>query len=157
NVYGVTFIGAREQIASKLREIPNVEHDNVWRYSTYLTHKVFGSLGEMFKGARALQDWLNEAARRIAKSPSQMTCVIWTTPLGLPIVQPYRRVNRKLVRTALQAVYVADPTVETPVNAQKQRTAFPPNFVHSLDATHMIMSAIACQKRNLNFAAVHDS
>jgi DNA-directed RNA polymerase len=61
------------------------------------------------------------------------------------------------VKTALQSVSVSDPSVETPVNAQKQRTAFPPNFVHSLDATHMILSAIACQHHGLNFDAVHDS
>ena len=39
----------------------------------------------------------------------------------------------------------------------KQASAFPPNFVHSLDATHMILTAIECSSRNLTFAAVHDS
>lgn len=28
----------------------------------------------------------------------QMTAVVWTTMLGLPIVQPYRKVKRKQVR-----------------------------------------------------------
>ena len=44
-----------------------------------------------------------------------------------------------------------------PVNPKKQSTAFPPNFVHSLDASHMMLSAIACQAKNIEFAAVHDS
>ncbi|KAI9593990.1 hypothetical protein BDF19DRAFT_424028 [Syncephalis fuscata] len=188
NVYGVTFVGARDQIANRLKELDDLPQEHIWQYSTYLTHQVFNSLGEMFEGARALQDWLSESARRIAKSlpaevletkPSNkkstklnkskkngsnagrrqqlMTNVIWTTPLGLPIVQPYRRNTRKLIRTVLQSITVSDPTLETPVNAQKQRTAFPPNFVHSLDATHMLLSAIACQQHKLTFAAVHDS
>ncbi|RKP26622.1 hypothetical protein SYNPS1DRAFT_2358, partial [Syncephalis pseudoplumigaleata] len=204
NVYGVTFVGARDQIANRLKELDNLPDEHIWRYSTYLTHQVFNSLGEMFEGARALQDWLSESARRIAKSvpgevleaknsstaerkraskkaddksgssgtdkPAKrsssssnkrrqqlMTNVIWTTPLGLPIVQPYRKSSRKLVRTVLQSITVCDPNLEMPVNAQKQRTAFPPNFVHSLDATHMLMSAIACQRHGLTFAAVHDS
>jgi DNA-directed RNA polymerase len=38
-----------------------------------------------------------------------------------------------------------------------QRTAFPADFVHSLDATHMIMSAIACKEHGLDFATTHDS
>jgi DNA-directed RNA polymerase len=38
-----------------------------------------------------------------------------------------------------------------------QRTSFPANFIHSLDATHMIMSAIVCKEHGLNFAAIHDS
>jgi DNA-directed RNA polymerase len=56
-----------------------------------------------------------------------------------------------------QDAYVAEPAVETPVDARRQRTAFPSNFVHSLDATHMIMSAIACKNRGLDFATAHDS
>jgi DNA-directed RNA polymerase, mitochondrial len=39
----------------------------------------------------------------------------------------------------------------------KQSTAFPPNFIHSLDATHMMLSAIACHRAGLEFASVHDS
>ena len=31
-------------------------------------------------------------------------------------------------------------------NPAKQRTAFPPNYVHSLDSTHMMLTANACRK-----------
>jgi DNA-directed RNA polymerase len=43
------------------------------------------------------------------------------------------------------------------VSKRKQLQAFPPNFIHSLDATHMIMSANACHEAGLTFSAVHDS
>jgi DNA-directed RNA polymerase len=147
NIYGVTFAGAREQIADKLREIPGIEPNKLWCYSTYLTYKVFDSLSQMFAGTRALQDWLTKAARRISKSvhvqvlkqsskPKKAskngknnagstikseneddeetknthskrnetrptTSIIWTTPLGLPIVQPYRHKYRKLVSNVM--------------------------------------------------------
>lgn len=39
----------------------------------------------------------------------------------------------------------------------KQSSAFPPNYVHSLDATHMMMTARECNARGLAFAGVHDS
>ena len=39
----------------------------------------------------------------------QMTAVVWTTPLGLPIVQPYRKVKRKQIMASLQSVYISDP------------------------------------------------
>ena len=39
----------------------------------------------------------------------QMTSVIWTTSMGLPIVQPYRKMARKQVDTAIQSVYISDP------------------------------------------------
>jgi DNA-directed RNA polymerase, mitochondrial len=48
-------------------------------------------------------------ASRIGKE--QMTSMIWTTPLGLPIVQPYRKTKRRQVYTSLQSVYISDPNV----------------------------------------------
>lgn len=45
-----------------------------------------------------------------------------------------------------------------PVNIIKQSTSFPPNFIHSLDSTHMLLIALNCSQYNLtSFAAVHDS
>lgn len=32
------------------------------------------------------------------------------------------------------------------------KTAFPPNFVHSLDSSHMMMTAVACGKAGITFA-----
>jgi hypothetical protein len=37
---------------------------------------------------------------------------------------------------------------------KRQRTAFPPNFVHSLDGSHMMMTAVACKEAGLNFAGL---
>ncbi|CAI2165014.1 16952_t:CDS:10 [Funneliformis geosporum] len=232
SVYGVTFIGARLQIESRLKEIEDIPQEKVRELSLYITKLVFTCLGEMFHGARAIQDWLVECAKRISKSvpsevvfsdqnlsehriegknfmendleklqcssgngneemnnnikevngneenkhnnltnkkrsiviipPSkpglnQMTTVVWTTPLDLPIVQPYRKLGKKAVKTNLQTINIEDPGVPSPVNSIKQRAAFPPNFIHSLDATHMLMTALGCKEKNLEFASVHDS
>jgi len=86
-----------------------------------------------------------------------MTSVVWTTPLGLPIVQPYRKTKRKQIMTSLQTVYISDPNSPAEVNALKQASAFPPNFIHSLDATHMMLTALECRTQGLTFASVHDS
>jgi len=86
-----------------------------------------------------------------------MTTVVWTTPLGLPIVQPYRKIIRKQIKTAIQSVYISDPNANAEVNGVKQASAFPPNFIHSLDATHMMLTALECRNRELTFASVHDS
>jgi len=86
-----------------------------------------------------------------------MTSVVWTTPLGLPVVQPYRQKANQLIPTFLQNVFISDPNILDEVNSRKQMTAFPPNYIHSLDATHMLLSAIECNKAGLTFASVHDS
>ncbi|KAG8949604.1 DNA-directed RNA polymerase [Tulasnella sp. 408] len=87
----------------------------------------------------------------------QMVSVIWSTPLGLPIVQPYRKTVRKQVKTNLQTVFISDPNQRSAVSPRKQASAFPPNFIHSLDATHMLLTAITMNKAGLAFASVHDS
>ena len=86
-----------------------------------------------------------------------MTSVVWTTPLRMAVVQPYRQENNVIVQTNLQKIYISDPAAIDQVNSKKQMTAFPPNFIHSLDATHMLLSAIKCSEENITFAAVHDS
>jgi len=57
----------------------------------------------------------------------------------------------------MQSVYISDPYAPAEVNSQKQSSAFPPNFIHSLDATHMLLTALECRTQGLTFASVHDS
>lgn len=132
-------------------------------------------IGDLFSGAKAIMDWLSVSARLVSRSipPNRvgeaadklavkgksssaaqaktrlakelMTSVIWTTPLGLPVVQPYRKAVKRQVMTALQTVYITDPNAPSEVSPQKQATAFPPNFIHSLDATHMLLTALQCK------------
>ncbi|KAH8809103.1 mitochondrial DNA-directed RNA polymerase-like protein [Xylogone sp. PMI_703] len=83
--------------------------------------------------------------------------VIWTNPLHMPIVQPYRTSKSKVVTTHLQRISLSEPHRSDPVSKRKQLQGFPPNFIHSLDATHMLLSALRCDELGLSFAAVHDS
>ena len=57
----------------------------------------------------------------------------------------------------LQHVVLAKHSDQQAVNRVRQRAAFPPNFVHSLDASHMLMTAIEMNRKGFAFAAVHDS
>lgn len=43
------------------------------------------------------------------------------------------------------------------VTKGRQRSAFPPNYIHSLDSTHMMMTALRCKEEAVTFAGVHDS
>ncbi|KAI6147961.1 hypothetical protein BKA82DRAFT_4485937 [Pisolithus tinctorius] len=184
-VYGVTYIGARDQIERQLKDRGDIPEEECWATSSYLARKVLYCIGDLFAGAKAIQTWLNLCARLISKSipgdrlaeafqpqqqkdgsslntlsrirKEQMAAVVWTTPLGLPIVQPYRKTKRKQIMTALQTVYISDPNSPAEVNGVKQASAFPPNFIHSLDATHMMLTALECRTRGIVFASVHDS
>lgn len=187
NVYGVTFVGARAQIQKQLLDNEKIPREKSMVCAAYIAVLVFDSIKEFFTGATKIQTWLAKSARMIARSvsPAQygdladhsngklqesksrhvrrqgkvefMTSVVWTTPLGMAVVQPYREARNCVVQTNLQKVYISDPSAMDQVNSRKQMTAFPPNFIHSLDATHMLMSAIKCHDQGLAFASVHDS
>jgi DNA-directed RNA polymerase len=127
----------------------------------------FEALKEMFLGAKSIMEWLAECAKRIAQRGRPVT---WITPMGLPVSQPYRR-SRQFevrvllegllsgisradgllqVRTVTQKVTLVEPGQPLPVSVARQKSAFPPNFVHSLDSTHMMYTAVACHQVRLS-------
>lgn len=153
SVYGVTYIGARDQIKRRLKERCAIEDDKeLFAAACYAAKTTLTALGEMFEAARSIMSWLGDCAKVIAMKNH---AVQWTTPLGLPVVQPYRKLGRHLIKTSLQVLTLQRETDK--VMVKRQRTAFPPNFVHSLDGSHMMMTAIACKEAGLSFAGVHDS
>ncbi|OCT44392.1 DNA-directed RNA polymerase, mitochondrial [Cladophialophora carrionii] len=99
----------------------------------------------------------NTKGKEVLESGTFRSPVIWTTPLKLPVVQPYRINKGQRIRTNLQSIMLAQPSAADSVNKRKQLQAFPPNFIHSLDATHMILSALKANEVGLSFSAVHDS
>ena len=156
SVYGVTFIGARAQIYSRLREREAMEDNELLRYrvSNYAAKRTLDALNNMFSNARDVMGWLTTCAT-IATSAGEP--VRWTTPLGLPVVQPYHSQRTKRVRTILQSFSLKVHDEQQPVMKVKQRSAFPPNYIHSIDSSHMMRTAIACADAGLTFAGVHDS
>ncbi|XP_074834610.1 DNA-directed RNA polymerase, mitochondrial isoform X2 [Carettochelys insculpta] len=153
-VYGVTRYGGRLQIEKRLKEIDGFPQEYVWEASHYLVQQVFNSLKEMFSGTREIQSWLTQSARLIAKSGNT---VEWVTPLGLPIVQPYHRAKSTVLNSTMQSLnlnvrFDANQKPDT----MKQKNAFPPNFIHSLDSTHMMLTALHCFRRGVTFVSVHD-
>uniref|UniRef100_A0A8D0GQD5 DNA-directed RNA polymerase n=1 Tax=Sphenodon punctatus TaxID=8508 RepID=A0A8D0GQD5_SPHPU len=153
-VYGVTRYGSRLQIEKRLKEIDSFPEDYLWEASHYLTKLVFNSLKEMFSGTREIQAWLTESARGIAKSGNM---VEWVTPLGLPIVQSYNRSRTILIKSRMQTVHLKIPfNAFRDPDTLKQKNAFAPNFIHSLDSTHMMLTALNCYRRGLTFVSVND-
>uniref|UniRef100_A0A8C3VR43 DNA-directed RNA polymerase n=1 Tax=Catagonus wagneri TaxID=51154 RepID=A0A8C3VR43_9CETA len=153
-VYGVTRYGGRLQIERRLRELQDFPQECVWEASHYLVRQVFNSLQEMFSGTRSIQRWLTDSAQLIAHTGS---AVEWVTPLGIPIIQPYHRDTRVTIKGGLQNLSFSSSvdTSQKP-NTLKQKNGFPPNFIHSLDSSHMMLTALHCYRKGLTFVSVHD-
>lgn len=153
SVYGVTYIGARQQITKRLQEKGLITDDKLlYDVSCYATRVTLDALGQMFQSARGIMAWLGDCAKMIALKNQP---VKWTSPVGLPVVQPYKKYKNYMIRTSLQCLALRREG--DAIAIQRQKAAFPPNFVHSLDSSHMMMTAIACKEAGLHFAGVHDS
>ncbi|KAI3642318.1 hypothetical protein MP228_011873 [Amoeboaphelidium protococcarum] len=200
SVYGVTAIGARDQIANRLKEkyYPHTfSEEQIFQLSRYVAPKVFSALDDTFKEARKIQNWLAQSAKILSKSlpPEQIerslrlldqlksqrklqqldqsskdsirkqvkslqsssSVVVWTTPLGMVVAQPYKDIKHVTISTAMQSFTLKDHRKKSSVDVSKQVQGFPPNFIHSLDATHMLMTALECYSQGMTFASVHDS
>lgn len=160
-VYGVTYIGAARQVYNRLREfaepgqpLEHVSDRDIFDASSYVADLTLRSVGRLFEGADRVKRWLLHLAKEVSRNDEPVS---WITPLGLPIIQPYRQPKKHAIPTVVQTVVLATADDDLPVHPQRQCSAFPPNYVHSLDSTHMLMTALRCKDRGLVFTAVHDS
>ena len=158
-VYGVTKYGAAKQIAKELQDINEFTGD-LEASSKYLATKTFESLNVLFEASQEIQDWLTECADMIASCGENVS---WVTPLGLPVVQPYTYLVAKKkgvsgVTMDMKHLYSLQPS-EVPVKKvtkTKHKNGFPPNFIHSLDSSHMMLTSLHLWSKGITFASVHD-
>lgn len=145
------------QLVTKLEELGRDLDEMDWAVfgaSGYLAEVTMNVIGDLFTGAKGTMNWLTQCARLLS---SKGYPVAWMTPLGLPALQPYRQKHSSRIVTALTSMTVADYSDDLPIHKSRSVSAFPPNYIHSLDSTHMLMTALEMDRRGLSFSAVHDS
>lgn len=86
--------------------------------------------------------------------------VNWWTPLGLPVQQNYLSMEKKYIQTRLGArkrvrIYYDEPTEKEEVDKNHQRNGVAPNFIHSLDSTHLML--VVNEAGLKNYTTIHDS
>ena len=152
-MYDVTPVGARKQIYGQLEKL-GVEGDDLYKCSFYLSRIVMKAVGYVCHSTAEIMEWLRTCAQKAVATGEP---VQWTTPLGFPVVQPYRNYRTKTIHTVLQAVSTYMDNDDVPISISKQCKGFAPNYIHSLDASHMLMTARVCHETEIAFAAVHDA
>jgi DNA-directed RNA polymerase len=145
SVYGVTLVGARDQIKKQLKEKEIFDPQTLFYVSMYLAKKTIESIGDLFREANQIKVWLTKCALIISQSGGT---VKWITPIGLPCVQPYKKLTEHdLIKTHAQGVIVISNYDSQPVNKKKQGSAFPPNYIHSLDSSHMMLTCLKAAEK----------
>ena len=137
--YGATQTSAREHVLAYVIDNWskfNLEDKYKWEMVKYLTPILWASISEVVIAARAAMDWLQ---KNIGKGYCS-----WHTVIGFPVYQHYRKDNLVSVSTYLEGstrcVLSAPDFGKGKPHANGQRNGIAPNFVHSVDSTHMVMT-----------------
>lgn len=86
--------------------------------------------------------------------------VNWWTPLGLPVQQQYLKMVQKSFQTRFGdrcqwRGYYQDVADDEELDANGQKNGIAPNFIHSLDSTHLMM--VVNEAGLSNYTTIHDS
>jgi DNA-directed RNA polymerase len=140
--------GMTKQIL-KERNLPNKD-------AKRLALAIYESIGDMVPRARGVFDFLRRLARLCAKDGKSLR---WTTPLGLPVINCYYGADKKRIPIWLKGRrskinFIVGDTDD--IDEGKAANAVTANFVHSLDASHLQLIALAGSKEGIETVTVHD-
>lgn len=161
--YGVSRFGMSDQILQEFQKLRTEgaeglpEREDEMSHARYLAEKNYEAIGQVVVAARRAMDWLMEAAKVAA---SDGLPVRWTTPAGLLVQQDYRVAEGKQLDFDVSGrrYRVLLKVTGTSIDKRKQGAGISPNFVHSLDAAHMMRTVTYCLTAGMrSFAMIHDS
>lgn len=142
--YGVTQEGMKRQFLSD-------RHTDNFDDASFLKDVTYEAVGKVVIAAQEHMDWLYDVADTIT---NQGMSIQYTAPSGFVVNQEYIKQDTKRILTVLQKINVKVPNSKLKLNSAKQRRGMAPNFIHSLDASHMMLTLV--QFRN-DVRMIHDS
>lgn len=101
--------------------------------------------------------WLQQAASAVS---AEGLPIRWASPVGFPVMQAYWDTKDRRVDTVLQGAIMKVTMGEntTTLDRRRQANGISPNFVHSCDAAHMMLTTVRAEQEGIkSFAMIHDS
>jgi DNA-directed RNA polymerase len=136
--------------------------DNGFIASRFLASEIFSSIEEVVKKPAEAMSFLRSMAKALAHENKP---VEWITPTGIPWINRYHESNVQRVVlwlndrgvTIRHTVGIGNGWNKR-INKTKSANSIAPNFVHALDAAHLMMTVNTLKEEGIeNVALVHDS
>lgn len=160
-VYSATRYGFHDMIYQTLRELdgsgePHIAGDN-YAASLYLSQEMWDGLKDTVRAASEAMEWLRAIAKIVTRAGLPL---VWTTPVGLPVLQSYYSRKAGLVNVVYKGrrlrLQVRNDTKK--LDAKRQANGISPNFIHSMDASHLMAVANRCHDAGIrSLSVIHDS
>lgn len=159
--YGSGKFGYADQLKEDFMQDQNTDtsifEDDGFRACKVMAEYLDMGISKVVSKPKDAMSYLQAIAKETAK---ENLPVKWVTPLGFPVIQDYRKENSKLVEVSILGQRVR-PTLSIrskDLCARKAASSVSPNFVHSMDATHLMMTVIGLHNQDItDIALVHDS
>ena len=123
----------------------------------YLAKLIWDAVGTTVVAAVEGMKWLQQCARLVAKEGKVVT---WVTPAGLPVQQSYMEIDSTVcrLRCAGKRLRLYNYAFNGNVDDRHQVSGIAPNFIHSMDASHLQLTVSNCYDMGIrHYAMVHDS
>ncbi|MEX0735730.1 MAG: DNA-directed RNA polymerase [Steroidobacteraceae bacterium] len=169
--YGATRYGMQAQIEEAIKSLGG----NVYRDAAYLAPKIRNAIEQKVVAAREAMCFI-KALAKIASASFVVPAVNgskteaattkhsfpmwWVAPSGFPVMQDYRMKKTKSssVFFKTQKHQLSLESDDAQQNLRQHVAASAPNFIHSLDAAHLMETVVAGGAAGLkHFTVVHDS
>lgn len=183
--YSAKKFGFKQQVLSDVI-YPALGKENPFKSpsqcASYLADLIWKTVHLVVVKAMEAMKWLQDVARLLAKEKDldgKTLPVTWVSPSGFPVRQAYFKKNEKQIKSVLSGslkifntdgalkeslgegsairITVKNPS-KTDLDSRKQQNGIAPNFIHSNDAGHLVLTVCDCVDKGVNsFALVHDS
>lgn len=150
--YGVTKGNVVEHITGYMRGNCNTGFGK-FKDSAYLTHNMFNAIAETIPATVTGMKFLQDVAMQVGDKPLE-----WYSPTGFWIHfnAKHQDSKRIAVRSAgVDLVWIRVTTDKT--SKMKMNSGAAPNYVHSMDASHLCLVVNEMEKDGMDVVCIHDS
>ena len=156
--YGVCKEGMKDQLLNELSPKDyNIVDTSFIKMCVYLAGRNKEGIEKVVVAAKDAMSFLKEIAKVTNKEDK---AIFWTTPSGFLVRQRYLKFSSKRIDTFWGGTRVRLNVGEetTKIDPIKTINGQSPNFIHSMDASHLVLTIDACLDKGVeNFGMIHDS
>lgn len=155
--YGVTGRGIVSHVFMDTTKGSDVFGGQAFEAAAWLGPLIMEAIGSTVSAAEEAMTFLRGVVKVTNKANSGLS---WVTPAGLPVMQKAPNLRRRRVETKLlgkvKLVFVEGGDG---IDKGKQSSSVAPNFVHSMDAAHLMLTVCGFEQDfgPTSWAMVHDS
>jgi DNA-directed RNA polymerase len=149
---------AEERRAVKAHPFSNEKGKGINRFDAerMISSHVWSSISDVVVAARAGMKYIKDVTGVVAKANMNLE---WITPTGFIVQQNIFKMKKNRIKTQLMGTTdftLLEPTED--IDPVRMKSACAPNFVHSMDASHLVMAVQRAHSSGISsIAVVHDS